>query len=260
MKKILIFTVIFLLSCSQAESFVNERDNTQSVSATPSVPPVVSKKDNSAELDILHKELKLVQKQIKENTELLEKLIFLNEDRLIEEKIESGELCDFGECEDNPFSDEITITISDEDAGNGKVRGIFDIENKRPYVKAGTKINYHYVGNTYMFYQDDLNKLILIEPDEVIECVPLGWEEKKICSASHPSNYLVSGPDLFIFIESSGISAPYGTIGLELSKCTEPDMCFVDWVNNQSLNNHPEIAQQYGEFNGTAFIEPKIVD
>ena len=260
MKKILIFTVIFLLSCSQAESFVNERDNTQSVSATPSVPPVVSKKDNSADLDILHKELKLVQKQIKENTELLEKLIFLNEDRLIEEKIESGELCDFGECEDNPFSDEITITISDEDAGNGKVRGIFDIENKTPYVKAGTKINYHYVGNTYMFYQDDLNKLILIEPDEVIECVALGWEEKKICSASHPSNYLVSGPDLFIFIESSGISAPYGTIGLELSKCTEPDMCFVDWVNNQSLYKHPSLAEDFGEFNGTAFITPKIVD
>lgn len=256
MKYILLTFLIFIISCSQAESFVNERDNTQSVSATPSVSPVVSKKDNSAELDILHKELQLVQKQIKENTELLEKLIFLNEDRLIEEKIESGELCDFGECEDNPFSDEITFTISDGDAG----RGIFDIENKRPYVKAGTKINYHYVGNRYMFYEDEKNKLILIEPDEVIECVPLGWEEQKICSASHPSNYLVSGPQLSSFVESSGISAPYGTIGLELSKCTEPDMCFVDWVNNQSLNNHPQIAQQFGEFNGTAFIQPKIVD
>ena len=179
MKKILIFALILILSCSQAESFVNERDDTQSVSATPSVPPVVSKKDNSAELDILHKELKLVQKQIKENTELLEKLIFLNEDRLIEEKIESGELCDFGECEDNPFSDEITFTISDGDAG----RGIFDIENKSPYVKAGTKINYHYVGNSVMLYEDENNKLIFIGTDEVIECIPLGWEEQKICSA-----------------------------------------------------------------------------
>ena len=257
MKKILIFTLILILSCSQAESFVNERDDTQSVSATPSVPPVVSKKDNSAELDILHKELKLVQKQIKENTELLEKLIFLNEDRLIEEKIESGELCDFGECEDNPFSDEITFTISDGDAG----RGIFDIENKRPYVKAGTKINYHYVGNSVMLYEDENNELIFIEPDEVIECIPLGWEAKKICSASHPSSYLAYGNnDLKNFYESSGISAPYGTISLELFKCTEPDMCFVDWVNNQSLYKHPEIAQQYGQYNGTAFIQPKIVD
>ena len=254
MKKILIFTLILILSCSQAESILEKED---SDSSTDSVSRVSdnSLRNNSDELEILLKEIKLIQKEVGENRELIEKLL---EQKVIAEKIESGELCDYGECEDNPLSGEVTITISDEEHEKlkGFIKGKFDIENKAPYVKAGTKINYHYVGNTLMFYYSD-GELIFIEPDEVIECIPLGWEEKKTCSANHPSNYLVKRPELETLIESTGIS---GTIALESFKCTEPDMCFVDWVNNQSLSEHPWLIDEFVDFNYKETFSPKIVD
>ena len=33
----------------------------------------------------------------------------------------------------------------------GIIRGIFDIENKAPFVKTKNKINYQYLGKTFMF-------------------------------------------------------------------------------------------------------------
>ncbi len=255
MKKILIFTLLLILSCSQAESILERKDSDSSTDSV-SIASDNSLRNKSDELEILRKEIKLIQKEVGENRELIEKLL---EQKVIAGKIESGELCDFGECEDNPLSGEITITISDEEHEKlkGYIKGKFDIENKAPYVKAGTKINYHYVGNTFMFYRSDSGELIFIEPDEVIECIPLGWEEKKTCGANHPSNYLVKGPGLQNYIESSGIS---GTIALESFKCTEPDSCFVDWVNNQSLLEHPQIGEQFYDFNSKENFTPKIVD
>lgn len=256
MKKILIFTLILILSCSQAESILEKED---SDSSTDSVSRASdnSLRNNSDELEILLKEIKLIQKEVGENRELIEKLL---EQKVIAEKIESGELCDYGECEDNPLSGEVTITISDEESeykNSDLVRGKFDIENKAPYVKAGTKINYHYVGNTLMFYYSD-DELIFIEPDEVIECIPLGWEEQKTCDAYNPSNFLALFPELGGYIESSGIS---GTIALESFKCTEPDTCFVDWVNNQSLyNKHPQLDENFVDFNSKENFIPIIVD
>ena len=251
MRKILIFTLILILSCSQAESILEKED---SDSSTDSVSRASdnSLRNNSDELEILLKEIKLIQKEVGENRELIEKLL---EQKVIAEKIESGELCDYGECEDNPLSGEVTITISDEESKWNRVRGKFDIENKAPYVKAGTKINYHYVGNTLMFYYSD-GELIFIEPDEEIECIPLGWEEQKTCDAYNPSNFLALFPELGGYIESSGIS---GTIALESFKCTEPDMCFVDWVNNQSLLE-PYLIENFVDFNSKENFIPIIVD
>jgi hypothetical protein len=71
MKKILIFTVIFLLSCSQAESFVNERDDTQSVSATPSMEPIASTNDD---LKSLEERLTKLESAIENNTLAVENL------------------------------------------------------------------------------------------------------------------------------------------------------------------------------------------
>tara|TARA_B100002052_G_C15685606_1_gene508250 strand:+ start:44 stop:817 length:774 start_codon:yes stop_codon:yes gene_type:complete len=257
MKKILIFTLLLILSCSQAESIL-EREDSDSSTDSVSIASDNSLRNKSDELEILRKEIKLIQKEVGENRELIEKLL---EQKVIPEKIESGELCDYGECKDNPLNGEVTITISDEESElKNLVRGKFDIENKAPYVKAGTKINYHYVGNTYMLYVDELNELIFIEPDEVIECIPLSWEEQKTCDAYHPSNYLALFAELGNYIESSGISAPLSTIALELIKCTEPDMCFVDWVNNQSLYKHPHIEEDFIEFNIKESFTPQIVD
>jgi hypothetical protein len=84
MKKILIFTLILILSCSQAESFVNERDNTQSVSATPSVPPVVSTNDD---LKSLEERLTKLESAIENNTLALENLTAIENNTLALEKL-----------------------------------------------------------------------------------------------------------------------------------------------------------------------------
>jgi len=110
MKKILIFTLIFLLSCSQAESFVNERDNTQSVSATPSVPPVVSTNDD---LKSLEERLTKLESAIENNTLALEKLtksisssnvISVENNSPLVEEIDKSDEEDYGKSPNNPVT------------------------------------------------------------------------------------------------------------------------------------------------------------
>ena len=118
MKKILIFTVIFLLSCSQAESFVNERDNTQSVSATPSVPPVVSTNDD---LKSLEERLTKLESAIENNTLALEKLtksisssnvISVENNSPLVVEIDKSDEEDYGKSPNNPVVEGKPITIN----------------------------------------------------------------------------------------------------------------------------------------------------
>ena len=110
MKKILIFTVIFLLSCSQAESFVNERDDTQSVSATPSMEPIASTNDD---LKSLEERLTKLESAIENNTLALEKLtksisssnvISVENNSPLVVEIDKSDEEDYGKSPNNPVT------------------------------------------------------------------------------------------------------------------------------------------------------------
>ena len=70
MKYILLTFLIFIISCSEAESIL-ERDNSQSVSATPSIEPMASTNDD---LKSLEDRIKKLESVIENNTLALEKL------------------------------------------------------------------------------------------------------------------------------------------------------------------------------------------
>ena len=247
MKKILIFTLIFLLSCSQAESFVNERDNTQSVSATPSAPPVDFKG--------LEKEIKILQTQIKKNTETLEEVKSSLENKFyLTGKMESGELCDFGECKENPLLGKIFIEITDTKIADD-YRGIIDVENRKPYVKVGTVIEYHYSGAGWMDliieHEKAPHKIMHIMPDGTINCTV---SEEYDCGISNPSGFFVSpamfGGNLIKSKEGDGYD-------IESYSCAKPNTCVVDFIKNGVPND--QIAMDFGSWNATEFFSPKVV-
>ena len=70
MKYILLTFLIFIISCSEAESIL-ERDNSQSVSATPSIEPMASTNDD---LKSLEERLTELESAIENNTLALENL------------------------------------------------------------------------------------------------------------------------------------------------------------------------------------------
>jgi len=70
MKYILLTFLIFIISCSEAESIL-ERDNSQSVSATPSIEPIASTNDD---LKSLEERLTELESAIENNTLALENL------------------------------------------------------------------------------------------------------------------------------------------------------------------------------------------
>ena len=70
MRHLLLIFTILLVSCSGAESIL-ERDNTQSVSATPSIEPIASTNDD---LKSLEERLAELESAIENNTLALENL------------------------------------------------------------------------------------------------------------------------------------------------------------------------------------------
>ncbi len=251
MKKILIFTLIFLLSCSQAESFVNERDNTQSVSATPSAPPVDFKD--------LEKEIKILQTQIKKNTETLEEVKSSLENKFyLTEKMESGELCDFGECKENPFIGQIFIEITDSKIADD-YRGIIDIENRKPFVKVGTVIEYHYSGSGWMdliiYHEKAPHNLMHIKPDGTINCTV---SEEYNCGISNPSALLIS-PAIVGGGGGPGDKKKGGgdSYDIESYSCAKPNTCVVDFIKNGFPTD--QIDMDFVSWNATEFFFPKVV-
>ena len=70
MKYILLTFLIFIISCSEAESIL-ERDNSQSISATPSIEPMASTNDD---LKSLEERLNKLESAIENNTIVLDEL------------------------------------------------------------------------------------------------------------------------------------------------------------------------------------------
>jgi len=222
-----------------------------------------SLRNNSNELEILLEEIKLLQKEVGENRELIEKLL---EQKVIAEKIESVELCDFGECEDNPLSGEVTVTIIDEQEYQGIIKGIFDTENKSPFVKKGTKINYQYLGKTWMFMylysekfyeKEEKEELVHFEPDseKIISCT---ITDKYMCSAQTPSNYLATN---YAYIDDNLFyNGDFGPNDIDSYDCVEPDKCFVDWIKNQSLGDRLSIDAEFSLYYSQNRFRPIIVD
>ena len=124
MKYILLTFLIFIISCSEAESIL-ERDNSQSVSATPSIEPMASTNDD---LKSLEDRIKKLESVIENNTIVLDELSNLISSSTIvvqsnnpteenSETIDSTKFsqADYGRTADNPVVENIPLKMNTAD-------------------------------------------------------------------------------------------------------------------------------------------------
>ena len=79
-----------------------------------------------------------------------------------------------------------------------------------------------------------------------------------MCSSDTPSNYLATNS---AFVDDTlGYNGDFGPNNIDSYYCYVPDTCFVDWIKNQSLANHPIILEDFTSYYVDNSFNPIIVD
>ena len=79
-----------------------------------------------------------------------------------------------------------------------------------------------------------------------------------MCSSDTPSNYLATN---YVYINNTlDYNGDFGPNNIDSYYCLEPDACFVDWIKNQSLVNHPIILEDFTSYYVDNSFNPIIVD